>query len=998
MTLAVAPSDAWSVEPERHLNQYAHDRWMRDDGAPVPAGGFAQDRDGFLWIAGNDGLYRFDGVRFEKVVKTPSNSAARGALVLRDGSVWTWFENEDSFGIYRRGRFSLVRAPRLWSIPSMVIVTRQARDGAIWIGRGQTGYPLLRHMGGRWQRFGVGAGLPHEQLHDILTADDGSVWVSYVGAILRLAPGARRFEPVIQAPGLIAKFSVDAERRIWLFERRGAYPLDVKQSRNGNVPATIQRIDPSRRRGWSLIDRGGNLWTATRYGGVERVARPDAARARTTAPERFTRTDGLSSDSLSSIFEDAYGAIWIASSRGIDRFRKVPVVAEPALTRVAAFGNLLKTGSDGTVYIGQRDAVWKVRPSGAPERLASVDEPEAMCEDGQGALIVADARAVFRIKGRQLQRLPRPPHAETGLYDCAVSRDGGLWISAAASGMYALQGTIWQPVLEQYRKEGLHPNAMIRERSGAMVMIWSPGVVARIDPPHRPVFLLRAGSPLGTATALFEGASGLLVGGEHGLAQVRDGTARYLLADRVPEIVDLNGVVQTTTGETWLYGAGGLFRLATADLDRAFADPHHVPKVKVFGFDEGVPDRFQVASWRSIVQGGDGRIWLDTLAGTAWIDPNGASRPRRRPTAAVTSLRARDRTRLDPSDVVLAKGIGDLEIGFSALGLESPNRARFRYRLVGNDDGWVDAGSRRQAFYTNLRPRAYRFEVMVANEDGIWSKGPASVGILVQPTFRQSWAFLVLCALGALLLVGLLYRWRLTRATQELARRHGERTAERERIARELHDTLLQAIQGLILTFQGVAGRLSGSQVERAKLDEALSRADEVMVEGRDRVRGLREGNGPEDLNEALGRLMCLSGFADATVLRFSAVGSSRPVSPSVGTELIAIASEALVNAARHADATHVEMVLEYRRDGITLEIRDDGTGIDLEKLRARVTSGHYGVLGMTERAKRVGAEFSVTRRNGGGTQVRVVLQNWSRLSRVLAFARSRATMGIDRS
>jgi signal transduction histidine kinase len=539
---------------------------------------------------------------------------------------------------------------------------------------------------------------------------------------------------------------------------------------------------------------------------------------------------------------------------------------------------------------------------------------------------------------------------------------------------------------------------MIRERSGAIVMNWSSGVVARVDPPRQPVFLLKAGSPLGVAEALFEGPSGLLIAGTHGLALARNGTVRYLLGDRVPEIARLNGIVQTTKGETWVHGQGGLLRFATADLERSFADRRHVPKVKIFGFDEGVPDRFQAGSWRSLVQGGDGRIWLDTLAGTAWINPDVARGRGRTPRPAVTSLRARDGVRLDPDDVVLAKGIGDVEIGFSALGLAAPNRARFRYRLVGNDKGWVDAGSRRQAFYTNLQPGEYRFEVMVANEDGVWSKAPAVVDIKVRPTFLQSRMFLVLCGIAALLFVMLLYRWRLTRATQELARRHGERTAERERIARELHDTLLQAIQGLILTFQGVAGRVPESQGERAKLNEALNRADEVMVEGRERVRGLREGTGPENVDEALRGLMCLAGFSEGTVLKFGVVGAPRPVRPSVSEELIAIASEALFNAARHAGATAVEMVLEYRCDGLKLEILDDGIGFALEEPTTRAPSGHYGVLGMVERAERIGAVLGITKREGGGTMVRVVLREVNRLSRALSFAPFRLTAGCFRA
>ncbi|MGK6325272.1 two-component regulator propeller domain-containing protein [Sphingomonas sp. DT-51] len=969
---------AFALDPQRQLSQYDHRRWMRGDGVPASLSGLAQDRQGFLWMAAADGLYRFDGVRFDRIARIASNGAARRVLITRQGAVWTWFREENLFGVYRRGHLGFVRPAKEEGATGEVISIVQAADDSVWVARGNVGAKLLRFRDGRWRAFTVASGLPREQALALLAARDGSIWVSYIGSILRLRPGASRFETILSFPGLRGQLAQDAAGRIWLSERRGAYVVaDGPERHAPSNLALAYHGDDGQRRGPALFDRDGNLWTATRYRGLERLRRPEPfPRKRPAADvfERFTTKDGLSSDSLLAILEDREGNIWVTSSRGLDRFRQVDIVVEPLLTRPAAFGDILHAGQDGSVYVGQSDVIYRVAPGDRPRALLrNVSEPEAICEGGSGALLVVDSKNVYRLLGGRSERLPRPSKAETGIYDCLVDRTGRLWMSAAGSGMYAWEHGGWRRILRQYDPAGFHPTVMIPERGGSVALGWASEVVARVDPPSAPRRLVGEQSGLGDLISLYEGRSGLLVGAAKGLALIADGRVGMVGIDRLPELMRVNGIVQTSAGETWVQGSRGVVRMSTAELERAFSDRTFKPKTRSFGTDEGVPDLYANQSWRSLVQGGDGRIWIATLAGTVWIDPDKVRTDRTSPGAVVTGVRARDGVRMDPVQVTLAKGVSDLEVDYTGLSLGSPQQVRFRYRLMGYDTGWVDAGSRRQAFFTNLRPGTYRFEVLAANGEGVWDSTPATTVIRILPTFAQSRIFYSLCAGAILLICWFAYRFRLARLSSRLDAGLRVRYAERERIARELHDTLLQSAQGLVLRFQAVADRLPAAELERARLGDALRRANAVMSEARDLVRGLRDRNGSADLETLLAEQFARAGFAPEVSVGVTVTGTPRPLRNDVAIELAAIGGEALLNAARHSEASRVEGTLRYAWSTFSLEIRDDGRGIDPGAARGE-KDGHFGIVGMRERAERIGGTLGVVAGPDGGTLVRVEL------------------------
>ena len=326
-------------------------------------------------------------------------------------------------------------------------------------------------------------------------------------------------------------------------------------------------------------------------------------------------------------------------------------------------------------------------------------------------------------------------------------------------------------------------------------------------------------------------------------------------------------------------------------------------------------------------------------------------------------------------ELTLPKGSSDLQLAFTALSLAMPERVRFRYRLEGVDPGWQEAGARRAAFYTKLAPGSYRFVVTAANEDGVWNPDGAAIHITIPPLFTQTrWFIALLAALGALALGGL-YALRVRRLEARLHDRLQVRLRERVRIARGLHDTLLQSVQSLIMFFDRQAQALPCDAQERKKIEQTLELADQLMIEGRDYIMELRSGDAPGDLAAVLADY---GGVLLGGRLYTSVRGQPRSLLPQVHSEVHAIAREALFNAARHAQAGRIDLILEYGADSFTLRIQDDGLGMadrtTHDGARTHARPGHFGLPGMRERATAIGAVFSVDSMPGQGTAIRLSL------------------------
>lgn len=985
LTLALPYADAAADPhaPARRLSHYTHQRWSAESDAPRPVFALAQDRRGYLWAASATGLFRFDGIRFESVsagVDLVEHGAPSALLVRRNGEIWTNFERSGRFAVYRDGQLRFLRAPRA---PARVMSMQEAEDGTIWVSTERIGTPLLRFRDGKWTSFGGPAGAPLDNPFSMVVTRGGTVFLSFTASVARLSPGSSRLEIVKSQRGMLGRLSMDGEQRVWISERRGTYPLTGPGGQGSPPPLRHPyATDRGQIRGWPTFDREGNLWIATYYDGLQRVARPDPRGAATPAEasarvELFTARDGLSSDATAQILQDAEGNVWAATENGVDRFWPATLRLEPELTDPGAFGDLLLQGADGAVYIGQAHTVYRVRPGGRPEAIfRSKAAPRTLCEAPDGALWIAldQTREVVVWRGGRVDPLgQRAPLTDT-IYDCAFDARGDFWLTAALGGMARYRDGRWQRMFDS-AGSGFLPKSMVADEQGRIVLQWNDHVLSRLEGDVRRTVPLPLDGYGPAEVALYPVAPAtLFAGGRFGLARLHGDRFQSISARRVPLLSGVNGMVRTSEGDTWLTAPGGVLRIASTALDRAFADPAAALPIQVFGAVDGLRSRPHSHSRRAIVRGGDGRLWIATQTGTLWLDPNDVTRSRTPPNVAVGALVTRKQVYRDPAALTLAAGTSNIQIDFAVLSFSNPRATQVRYRIEGQDADWVEAGTRRQAFYTNLKPGSYRFRLIAANDNGIWNEQGATVDFVIPPTFVQSAWFGALCVAFVVLLLAAAYRLRVAQVAARIRARLEERLGERERIARELHDTLLQSVQGLVLRFQSVANKMSPEAEPRAQLEAALQRADEVLAEGRDRVQDLRASSGSDDLAELIKERAIGAGFEPHIPIRIIVEGRQRPVHPLVAAELGRIAGEALFNAARHASASSVDITIRFEARQLAVEVRDDGMGITGEVLDKGHKPGHFGLIGMRERAERIGGSFSIDSRPGMGCAVTMEL------------------------
>ena len=516
--------------------------------------------------------------------------------------------------------------------------------------------------------------------------------------------------------------------------------------------------------------------------------------------------------------------------------------------------------------------------------------------------------------------------------------------------------------------------ALSEDRDGHIMVVTQSGVFQGVSGGFREITF--NGSAIRSVNTLYRDADGLLwMGLNGGGLRLLNSTPKgaeitaFVTRDGLYD-GEIYGIARDDQDRLWMASSRGIFSVPRSDL-RQFAAGE---LKKLTSFPYSPMDAQRVIEGQSgiapaLSRTRDGRLWFATIRGLIMLDPNRWQREKTAPLVVIENPIVNGHS--EPPDRIghLAPGQKNIEFDYAGLAYYLPSRLRFRYMLEGYDPDWVDAGNRRDAFYTNLPPGTFRFRVTACNADNLCNEQGAAVGFSLAPHFYQRIWFWPLVAVAIAALGWLVYQLRIRR----LRERYDLILAERSRIARELHDTLIQGFSGITMAMQALAGRLRSSPRERETLEDIIRDAATCLRETRQSVAGLRAGHDPESgLTAAIGAAAREITDTKNVRLKLKLEKVLRKLPAEVEYNLLRIASEAVSNSVKHSGARTIEVALESTPEMLRLKVHDDGSG--LGKDGAALRPGHYGIIGMKERATQIGADIELLSEPGYGTTVSVVL------------------------
>jgi signal transduction histidine kinase len=558
-----------------------------------------------------------------------------------------------------------------------------------------------------------------------------------------------------------------------------------------------------------------------------------------------------------------------------------------------------------------------------------------------------------------------------GSWQVAGDKLGTLWAFSAGYGFFSLDHHRWKAWATPPEVAKQRVADMFSDSTGLIWVSTYEGDIITMDKGNIVDYPVKPDSPLRYVRAFAEHAPHeIWAGGAGGLVLIDSGHFRVIRPAALDSLEDVTGIVDAGSGGLWLNTAGGVIHVSRDEVDRALQDPSYRFQEERFDSFDGLPGQTQaIDRFPKAIQGTDGRIWFAAARGVAWVDPKNIPRNALPPPVSITSVSADGSRYPRFADLRLPAHTANLQINYSALSLSVPERVRFRYKLDGIDKGWQDVGTRREAYYSNLGPGSYQFRVIACNNDGLWNEAGASFDFAIAPAYFQTRWFQASGAAAFLALLWGLYRYRLRQIAREFNVRLEERVSERTRLARDLHDTLLQSFHGLMLHLQAVSKLLPEGKAKE-QLEKTMERADRAIAEGRSAVYDLRSSaTATNDLAEAVNAVCNELSNDSAAAFNLMVEGPARDLHPIIRDEIYRISREALSNAFKHAHARHIEAEISYEPRAFRLRIRDDGSGIPAEVLD-QGRAGHFGLPGIRERAKQIGAELTIWSRPDAGTEI----------------------------
>lgn len=928
------------------VNDYTLTSWTQYDGLPAArVWAITQDRDGYIWIGTDAGLVRFDGVEFvawRDLSDLPLPRREVTALYsARDGSLWVGFGIHGGIARMRTGGIELYGEAE-GIVSGFVTFITEDRHGTIWAG-GLGG--LHGFDGSRWKHLGPQSGLPEGPGVERYRDADGNLWFAHAAGLFRQV-GRDTFQ-ADPAPAVfgstLTRAVLDASASTW---RSAQYRFSLLQDRRGSV--------------W--IGTGGRgLWIGRGMSG------PDLP-----VIDNVTAQDGLSSDVVQALFEDREGHVWVGTQSGLHQFsrRRVTAVSVPGLVRA------VEATSDGSIWAGTYDGVVQLSETAeqpVPPVAGMLGTVTALHGDKHGRLWVATLDSIGRYADGRFTALPLPASAAFS-WVSALTTDlrGDLWICDMYRGIFRWRNGRLDlfEALPAENRDTVY--TVYTDAAGNVWIGFTDGKLGVIHADH--TFRLydsitRLG---GVVNVMYQDSGGALwVGASDGLSRFHDGrfTTATHRASGMP-VDSVSTVVEDGKGNLWVGTRSGILSFRPDEFDQLEHDPDHQVEYRLYDRFDGVLSMPVRLGNPVGTRAADGRLWFVTGGGAVVIDPGQLVEEQTPPPVRIEAVHVDGRPVAPASPLPLPSGSSLLRISYTALTYASPAKTQFLYRLEGFDADWIGPETRREALYAGLPAGDYRFQVMARNNRGVWNRDGAVLELSVPPPFYQAGWFYVF---GGIMLVSvLLGAWKIREV--QIHRRYALILAERARLSREIHDTLLQSLVGVALQFDVLAGSLDGAPDQaKRRLRSIRKDVEEYIREARESIWSLRSRPSGRSLATVL-RETCEHLARDTDLVPdFSVAGTPCQVSTVAEEHLVRICREAVTNVLRHAEARRLEVALQYESDSILLRVHDDGRGFDASR-PIDDAGGHLGLVSMKERAESVGGGVDIVSSREAGTEVRVRL------------------------
>jgi signal transduction histidine kinase/ligand-binding sensor domain-containing protein len=830
---------------------------------------------------------------------------------------------------------------------------------------------------------------------------DGTLSVASENTIVFLPAGTRRFHPTGTHVGQVMQIAEATNGKLWMAETtRSVHPFPLKTGQRPSDDTEVRVGSVA-----ILFDRDGALWITTLGDGMRRAPVPETLGGKigefSSEVESFTTKDGLSDDSINAILEDREGNIWVGTHKGLDRFRKTNLV--PIALTFSAAQAVLAPGDNGDVWLYSDGHMIRIHGGRGYEVTALDRFRDALGSSYRGSDGITwwiGMHGIYRFGAGRFSKLPLPQELSMPYSNrIYVTEDHSqeLWAAAGHDGLFRLKNEKWTKLNASPEVGKSHSAAAFTDWMGRVWFGYEGGTIVILNGATVEKVVSPQASPVGGIRAIAGGDGHVWVGGDLGLASFQ--------GDRFHPVAPVDdirfrtvwGILETSGGDLWLCENRGVIHITSAEVYKALGSPDYRVKYDLFDTFDGLPGTFRDAGkWSKAIQTPDGQIWFAASNGLARLDAAKIFRNALPPPVSIRSFLARGKTYWPTGRHVLPPDIANLQIDYTALSLSVPERVLFRYKLEGSDETWVEAQNRRQAFYTNLGPGRYRFRVTARNNDGVWNEAGTFLDFSIAPAYYQTNWFRALCAAAFLALLWAVYCLRVRQLRQKFAIGLEARVNERTRIARELHDTLLQSLHGVMFQFQAVRNLLPKRPQDAIQaLDGAINRTEQAIAESRSAIQGLRyEPAGQTDLAESLTAIAqdLAAKDADGGSANFRVImeGERRTLSPPLQEEVGQIARELLRNAFQHALAHEVEAEIHYDDRLFRLRIRDDGKGMDQTVMEQGGRPGHWGLTGVRERAQRIGAQLDFWSEAGAGTEVQLTVPA------AIAYKTSRADDGLS--